>query len=173
MAIQLEKLKERQAAIVAKKKKSKGQIPPPVCKAILLCDAILSDPFTGKSSVIGIFERFVVPQFPGNTSPFFLYMQMTSGIGSYRITVEMRSIPDGQNIARADVIDMEFKDRAEKNLLVLPIPPLPLPKAGEYDFIVFANDQEIDRQRFTAVSRPENKDAQGKDKDEENEEDED
>ena len=113
---------------MARKKKDKGVIPPPVCKAILLCDAVLADPFTGKGTVVGIFENFLVPQFPGRTSPFFVYVQMTNGIGKYHITIEMRSIPSDQIIAHADVTDMEFKDRSAKNVLLLPVPPLPFAK---------------------------------------------
>jgi hypothetical protein len=54
--------------------------------------------------------------------------------------------------AQAKVAEVEFKDRATKAFLIVPVPPLPLPKAGEYDFIVLADGQEIDRQQFIAIS---------------------
>lgn len=139
------------------KKQASGK-PPPMCKAILLCDAVLSDPFSRKSAIVGIFENFIVPAFPGMTTPFFVFMQMTNGIGRYQITVEIRRLGHGgqdETIARASVAEMEFKDRAAKSVLIIPVPPLPLPAAGEYDFIVLADGQEIDRQQFNAVSRPE------------------
>ena len=139
--------------------KGPGKIPPPVCKAILLCDAVLADPFSGKSSIVGIFEQFMVPKFPGMTAQFFVYVQMTSGIGRYRIMIEVRNVEQDQSIATANVAEMEFKDRAHKNILILPVPPLPLPRAGEYDFIVLADGQEIDRQKFMAVQIPENPNA--------------
>jgi hypothetical protein len=128
--------------------------PPPVCKAILLCDAVLADPFTGKGSVVGIFERFNVLSFPGHTTTFFVYVQMTNGIGRYHITVEIRD-DDDQIIARAGVAEMEFEDRAKKGILLIPVPPVPLLRAGAYDFIVFADGQEIDRQQFVAIQIPE------------------
>ncbi len=102
-----------------KPKKSQGAIPPPVCKAILLCDAILTDPFSGKTSLVGIFERFVVRQFPGATAPCFAYVQMTNGIGKYRITIEVRNIEHDQNIARANVAEMEFNDRTTKAKVII------------------------------------------------------
>jgi hypothetical protein len=136
-----------------------GKIPPPVCKAILLCDTILADPFTGKASVVGIFDRFFVQSFPGMTAPFFAYVQVTSGIGRCEITVEVRNVELDQNIAVAKVAEMNFKDRAAKAFLVITVPPLPLPQAGEYDFIVLADGQEIDRQQFIATTKPEKTNA--------------
>jgi hypothetical protein len=110
-----------------------------------------------KMSVVGIFDRFTVPQFPGLTAPCFVYVQMTSGIGHYQFSVEIRDTDLDQPIARsADLAQAVFKDRTVKQVLIIPIPPLPLPRAGRYDFIVFANGQEVDRQVFEAVQRPEN-----------------
>ena len=102
---------------MARKKKPPGKIPPPVCKAILLCDAILTDPFTGKTSIVGVFERFFVPQFPGMTTNFFVYVQIANGIGRCQITVEVRNVQQDKNIAVATVAEMEFTDRAAKTFL--------------------------------------------------------
>lgn len=126
-----------------------------MCKAILLCDAILFDPFGQKTSVIGIFDRFTVPQFPGMTAPCFVFVLMVNGIGHYQFSVEIRDADTDQPIARsAELAEAIFKDRTEKRTLIIPLPLLPLPRAGRYDFIVFANGQEVDRQVFEAVQRP-------------------
>jgi hypothetical protein len=133
------------------RRKGKKRKPPPVCKAILLCDAVLTDPFTGKGSVIGILSQFVVPAFPGESPPFFVYLQLTNGIGRYTLSIELRDRATDAAMHEGTLMDLEFAERATKNIVVIPMPPLPLPHAGAYDFIVFAEGQEIDRQQFDAV----------------------
>lgn len=142
---------------MAKKRKPKpvATKPSPVCKAILLCDAILADPFSQKASLIGIFERFIIDEFPGTTRLFFVYVNMTNGIGSYKIGMEVTEIDQGTPIARIDELaKMEFADRWTRNILFIPVPQIPLPRPGKYDFIVYADGHEVDRQTFEAVQRP-------------------
>src|SRR5437764_669259 len=130
---------------MAKRKKGK---PPPKCKAILLCDVVIIDAMTGKTSIIGVFDGFNLAQFPGNIGPFNAFLQLTDGIGKYRITVEVHDLREDKVLARAEIAEMEFQDRATKGNLLIPVPPLPLQHEGVYDFVVLADGQEIDRQQF-------------------------
>jgi hypothetical protein len=86
-------------------------------------------------------------------------VQLTDGIGRYEITVEIRDTAEDDLIARARVAEADFPDRSAKGVLVIPVPPLPLPRAGMYDFIVLADGQEIDRQQFAATLREDSADA--------------
>jgi hypothetical protein len=133
------------------KTKPKGRRPPPVCKAILLCDQVIVDARTNKVSVIGIFTFFGLPQFPGQTFPVTAFLQLTNGIGKYALTVEIHDLSTGRVIARAELAEVEFEDRATKSNVVFSVPALPLQHPGIYDFVVLADDQEIDRQQFTAL----------------------
>ncbi|MFI5454678.1 MAG: hypothetical protein ACHRXM_04430 [Isosphaerales bacterium] len=45
--------------------------------------------------------------------------------------------------------------------MIIQAPPLRLAHSGLYDFVVLANDQEIDRQQFSAPSPEETEDEQG------------
>ena len=65
------------------KKKPKGKIPPPACKALLLCDQTIIEAGSGKVSIIGAFTNFILPTFPGRTSPFTAFVQLADGIGRY------------------------------------------------------------------------------------------
>ena len=124
--------------------------PPPKCKAILLCDQTIIDAATGKLSIIGIFARFTVPAFPGTLIPFTAFLQMTSGIGRYKITLEIHDLREDTVVARAEGPEVDFPDRATKINFATPVPPLALEHPGAYDFVVFADGQEIDRQQFDA-----------------------
>jgi len=112
------------------------------------------DQFTGKATVFGIFQQFLVPGFPGLTTQFFAFVQLTNGIGRYAVSVELRDSQSDLTIAQGQLSEVVFSDRATKVNMIIPVPNLPLPRAGEYDFIVFADGQEIDRQQFIAAIRP-------------------
>ena len=130
----------------------RGVIPPPRCKAILLCDQVLVDALTGHYSAIGIFDVFRLPVFPGPTRPFAVYVQLTSGIGSYAITLEIHDLSDNNLLARASGPVINFPERSAKAHVIILSPPVGLPSPGPYDFVVLANGQEIDRQQFLATS---------------------
>jgi len=137
---------------MAKKKPAskKSVKPPPRCKAILLCDQAIVEAVTGKVSLIGIFDRFAVRRFPGHIRQFTAFLQLTDGIGQYRITVEVHDLREDKILARAAIVNMTFADRSGKANLMIPVPPLLLKHPGGYDFVVLADDQEIDRQQFQA-----------------------
>lgn len=139
-----------------------GVVPPPTCKAILLCDSVIFDAFTGYYSAIGIFDVFVLPSFPGETRSFVAYLQLTDGIGEYSMALEIHDLKDDTIVARAEGKTMRFKDRPSKVHLIINAPPLSLSHPGVYEFVVKANDQVIDHQRFLAISPEEpNDDEEG------------
>lgn len=139
---------------MAKKKPGRGRTgkPPPKCKAILLCDHAIVEAVTGKISVIGIFDRFSLPRFPGFTRPITVYLQLVDGIGRDDIIIEIHDLRENQVLARATGAGIEFSERLTKINLMIPIPPLPIQHGGSYDLVVFADNQEIDRAQFRAES---------------------
>lgn len=136
---------------MAKKKKGK---PPPKCKAILLCDQAIADAFTGKLSIIGIFQGFNVPGFPAATVPFVAFLQLIDGEGEYGLTMEVHDLQQDVIIGRSQGATIRFPDRHVKVNQIIHVPPLPLAHAGRYDFVVLADGQEIDRQQFEARQVP-------------------
>jgi hypothetical protein len=49
--------------------KPRGAIPPPKCKAILLCEKTIIEAGTQQVSLIGITDTFMVPGLPGMIQP--------------------------------------------------------------------------------------------------------
>jgi hypothetical protein len=132
--------------------KSEGQKagkPVPQCKAILLCDRAITEADTGKVSLIGIFHKLVLPKAPAQTQPMTVFLQLVEGIGRYNITAEVLDLATGLSLAQGKGAAVEFTDRFAVIHFMLPLPPLPLQHEGSYDVVVFANGQEIDRQKFT------------------------
>ena len=122
--------------------------PPPVCKAILLCDNVTRDRTTGKSSVIGIFDTFLVSSLPGSTSPCKLFLALVDGIGEYTIRAEVHDLKEGAALARSPTGEINFPQRRIQRELWLPVAALSFTHPGSYDLVVFADDNEIDRVQF-------------------------
>jgi hypothetical protein len=146
---------------MAKKKRArkKAPKPPPKCKAILLCNQTIVDASTGQVSIIGTFDELHLPTLPGSTRPFTVYLQLTDGIGEYALAIEIHDLNEDQVLARVAGPAIEFTERIGNFSLVIEVPALPLTHAGFYDLVVFADRQEIDRQKFLATSLGEQEDG--------------
>lgn len=127
--------------------------PPPVCKAILLCDHVIRDAMTGKASLIGIFDAFGLERVPGRTQPVTAFLQLIEGVGSYVLTVEVHDLQADKVVARAETSAVAFANRLEKKEIIIGVPSLPVAHAGVYDFVVLADGKEVDRQQFKVVVR--------------------
>ena len=136
------------------KKRGGEKKPPPKCKAILLCDQTILEAVTGKVSIIGIFDNWSFPRFPSHTRQFMAFLQLTNGIGKYAVSVDVHDLQADQIIAQARIAEVTFPERTTKVQLMIPVPPVLLQHAGRYDFVVLADNQEIDRQQFQAVQIP-------------------
>lgn len=147
-----------------KRKKEPGHKPPPKCKAILLCDQIILDQFTGKISVVGVFEEYVLSQIPGFTVKACVFLQLVEGIGSCILEVRLEDVEARTVIGRGINVTVDFSDRTIKNNVVIALPSLPIAKAGFYDLVVLADGQEVDRQKFAVrliqASQPKPKDEE-------------
>lgn len=129
------------------RKRKKGR-PPPTCKAILLCDAIIIDALTGKVSLIGIFENFNLQSMPGRTVPAQIFLQLTNAQGKYAVKIEVHDLANDVIIARGGGVEIEFANKLQKTNAWFPVPSLPIKHEGVYDLVVFGGDAEIDRQQF-------------------------
>jgi hypothetical protein len=138
-----------------KKAKRRGAVPPPKCKAILLCDQTIIEAGTGKVSVIGVFDSFMLPKVPFVSRPCTVFVQLADGIGSHTVEVEVHDLTNGVVIAKGAVgPEIAWPERPGKHNLLIPLPPLPISHVGEYDLVIFARNQEIDRQKFTVAVVP-------------------
>ena len=139
---------KKSAASTAKSK------PLPVCKAILLCQHAIIDALSNTPSLIGIFNGLFVSKFPGETSQCTIFVQLEDGMGQYEMTVEVHDLRDDFIIARTVGQTIDFPKKRVRMNLFIPVPRLPIKHAGNYDLVVFADRQEIDRQQFRANRFP-------------------
>ena len=124
-------------------------MPPPIptCKAILLCQKTIVEEGTGVVSLIGIFDNYSIDG-DGLTPAVEAFCQITSACGEYNLTVEIHDLQTGNKVATGEGGKIEIEDRLMRANVIIPIPRIPFQHAGLYDFVVLANGNEIDRQKF-------------------------
>jgi len=134
-------------------RRKKSPKPPPKCKAFLLCQGTIIEKESGNVSIINTFNAFKVAPIPGCTGPFYIFVQLTDGIGRYDSEIEIVDLADDRIIARATApAKLEFPQKLMRMNVVIPVPPLPVRRAGSYEIRVLANKQVIEQQKFDVVS---------------------
>jgi hypothetical protein len=122
--------------------------PPPKCKAILICG-------TAKKSKDGLYslgeiaDFFIAPRFPLELRSEHLFLYLVDGVGKYRLKVDLIEVATKETISVSPSIEHEFEDRFSPLQIVFPL-NCHLPHEGSYEFVAFANNEEIDRIRIRA-----------------------
>lgn len=132
-------------------RRDKSGLPPPKCKAMLLCETAITDASTQKTSLINLFQSFVLPKFPGWTHFAVAYVHLSSGLGLYQIRTEVHDLEQDTILLHSPFMQVEFTTRLMLVKMMIGIPPLKLPHPGIYDLVLMANGDEIDRMKFGAV----------------------
>lgn len=70
-------------------------------------------------------------------------MQLYDGIGRYELSVELRSLADGDNVAAGSFGHLEFPERLVKMELAVPIECMRLPWPGRYEIAILFDGHEL------------------------------
>jgi hypothetical protein len=132
-----------------------GSIPPPVCKAILICQQVVFDPDAYRLDLLGILDTFRLASFPGRTMPFTLFTLLTGAQGEQELWIEAHDLRSGQRLGQTPPDRVSFADRTAMRMWSCKCPPLLLPEPGSYDLILYCAAGEIDRLSFVASLRQE------------------
>jgi hypothetical protein len=124
---------------------------PPLLQAALVCDVAVSDPSTGKPSLIGIFDRIQVGRFP-TARAMSVYFRITDAEGHYPMRVDFVRAESDTLIARVEG-EMDGKDRTESMGVHYEFPPLPLEQPGRYEFRIYASDMYLGSAAIEARQR--------------------
>ena len=124
----------------------------PFLVAALICDVAVAEPHTQKKSLIGIFDRINVGDFPTQRA-MSLYLKMTDAEGYYPIEIEYVYVNTGEVLGKVEG-KMEAKDRTISTDLFIQFPPLPINREGRYEFRVKASGMFLGSAFIDAVTRP-------------------
>ena len=114
---------------------------PPVVKSFLIADTVIQDRLSGKWSIIGVFDRIMTGAFPV-FHPLALYIKLGDTEGRYKIKVELRDASDRQ-VALIEGNEIDVKAPIQTVELGLRMPPIPLERAGKYQFQLHVNNEFI------------------------------
>lgn len=59
----------------------------PKVRAFLFCDAVVKDSASGKTTLVGIFDRVIAPSYPATCGEFVVHLRLTDLNGSYDFEV--------------------------------------------------------------------------------------
>ena len=123
----------------------------PLLVAVLVCDAAVVDPSTGKKSLIGIFDAVHLGKFPTQRA-ISLYFKVVDAEGFYEFTVRYVQVDSGKVLAQVKG-ELIANDRLASSDLHLSFPPLPMPAIGRYEFQIWANSMFLGATSMRAVQR--------------------
>lgn len=126
----------------------------PIVMAMILCDQVIRDGKTGKTTVVGGFSRITAGSYPAIHSKSAIYVALTEGGGDYQGCLRLSFAETDEPIMEATgsfqlpgplaVAELHFEIRA-----------LPLPKPGPYRMEFIVDGEPLMARRFLAAVRDE------------------
>jgi hypothetical protein len=110
----------------------------PVLIAALICDSAFQDTGTGKTTLIGVFDRVNARRFPSTHGSVDLFLKLVDADGVYDLEVKFVQVRSGRVLGSAKGT-FGVKDRLSAVSMQIQFAPLPLPEEGKYEFQIWAN----------------------------------
>jgi hypothetical protein len=123
----------------------------PVLHGPVVCDAAVQDPTSGKWSLVGIFNRVHVTDFPA-ARPMYVWLRLSDAEGKYHLRVVFVHVDSDRKLAEMS-LDYESRSRLGSTDTAVSFPPLPLPEPGSYEFQVWCNNIFLGSGTIMAVQR--------------------
>lgn len=125
----------------------------PTLVSLLICDQVIDDKFTHKKSVIGLFNRVLVPSVPATVHRLVVLASLTEITG--RTPLELRLVRDADN---AVLFRTQGRVEAPNPLatvdLVFNMQGIRIEEAGQYAFELLSSGEILGRRRFQVMVRP-------------------
>jgi hypothetical protein len=122
----------------------------PVVYAVLICDYTIRDGETGKVSVVGIFDRIHVSDFPAFHPGLFVYVNIADAEGDYTMGLELLRSDTMKRVGYGEQ-RVSYADRLAGAELIFDLRGLIFDEAGRYEFRVYANGTHIGGKPFHVV----------------------
>lgn len=125
----------------------------PSVVAMLLCDKVITEAGSYKKTLVGIFDRWLLPQLPTNVGGFWVYGRLTDAAGKYVFKVRFVYLDDDKVLGEAVTDEITATDRLAFFDLAFPVPALAVEKPGLYEIQLYSNDIYIGRTTALVVLR--------------------
>lgn len=123
--------------------------------AMVVCDFIYRDPYTGKFTLTGTFSQITGRTFPLKHPHLFVYSALTGGRGEIPLRMELwHADEEDQPLSVIeDKINCTQDPRATHEI-AFGFNGLVFPKPGEYRLSLFANDEFMVERRILVLKQP-------------------
>ncbi len=124
---------------------------PPVVLSTIVCERVLFDAPTKTSSLIGIIDRIIAPQYPIRFPRLFFFAEMTNGHDATEVEVRLVDANNDEKIILAQKAQIKFPDVKSNVSVVLVFEGLAFNQPGEYYFQLFAAGQIVASRRMVCL----------------------
>lgn len=121
--------------------------------AMVVCDGIWRDPYTGKFTLIGTFSALSGASFPLVHPVLSVYVSLTDGRGEFPVELELVDVDELREPIFKTEQPIQFHDPRIMAELVFLATNIQFPEPGEYRLKLFAN-QEFMIERRIVVGGP-------------------
>lgn len=108
----------------------------PLLVAAVICDTAVEDPNSRKKTLVGIFDRVWVQNFPTRRQ-LSLYLKVADALGNYDVQVKFIQVSTGEMMNEVSG-KMEASDRLASGDFFIPF-DLEIPSEGRYEFQIWFN----------------------------------
>jgi hypothetical protein len=145
---------------MAESDEPKGEIPPPLALALVVCDAIWTDPWTGKRTIIGTFSTIQARHFPAKHPILSVYAAFTDGRGKVPIRLVLVDANEENEPLFSAEAEIEFDDPRVVVELALVSNNVTFPTPGEYRLQLYSGSHPLLERRILLNQLPEAPDEQ-------------
>jgi len=135
---------------IFKKEKIMTQVPP-VALSTIICERVLLDAPTKTSSIIGIIDRILSPQYPIRFPRLFFFAEMTNGHDTTELEIRVVDVQNDEKIIVQRKASVNFPDVKSIVSVVIAFEGLAFSHPGEYCFQLFAAGQILTSRRLVCL----------------------
>jgi hypothetical protein len=136
---------------MAEEQEKKASSPGPVALALVVCDAIWRDPWTGKRTIIGCFSAIFAQTFPVIHPVMAVYVALTDGHGTVPINVRLIDVDEERPALFEVKFDAPWSDPRVVLELDFGVNNVTFPAPGEYRLQVRAGQNPLIERRIVVL----------------------
>jgi hypothetical protein len=125
--------------------------PVPLALAMVISDAIWTDPGTGKKTILGTFSAILAKGFPLQYKNLAVYLALTDARGTVPLTLRLVDVDELRDPVANHAMPVEFVDPIAIVEGVLQLSDLVFPEPGEYRLQLLAETELIIERRIVVM----------------------
>jgi hypothetical protein len=126
----------------------------PITKCVYICDDVVSDPKSGKVSLLNIWSRIRVPAtktFPFTLKKLSVFVWFRDGLGDMETYIELVSASTGDVVRTSDTFVLNFKNPTDTKYGLYYLEDWVFPEPGFYTVELFCAGQFVDDQIIQVI----------------------